>query len=103
MVSQRPGEFIGMRFFSPITVIKMMRFTQGTYTSDETFANVAELSKFIGKEPAEVNQVPSSVVNKILISTVNGVCDLVYTGFASVEGLDTAMKLGINHPMIPWP
>ena len=99
--TQRPDKFIGMHFFNPATVMKLVEVIRGAHTSDETCATIVELSKTIGKEPVEVNEAPGFVVNKILIPMINEACDLVYTGVASVEGVDTAMKLGANHPMGP--
>ena len=99
--TQRPDKFIGMHFFNPATVMKLVEVIRGAHTSDETCATIVELSKAIGKEPVEVNEAPGFVVNKILIPMINEACDLVYTGVASVEGIDTAMKLGANHPMGP--
>ena len=99
--TQRPDKFIGMHFFNPATVMKLVEVIRGAHTSDETFHAVAELAKAIGKEPVEVNEAPGFVVNKILIPMINEGIDLVYTGVASVEGVDTAMKLGANHPMGP--
>ena len=81
--------------------MKLVEVIRGAHTSDETCAAIVELSKAIGKEPVEVNEAPGFVVNKILIPMINEACDLVYTGVASVEGVDTAMKLGANHPMGP--
>ena len=99
--TQRADKFIGMHFFNPATVMKLVEVIQGAHTSDETYNTIAELAKAIGKEPVEVNEAPGFVVNKILIPMINEACDLVYTGVASVEGVDTAMKLGANHPMGP--
>ena len=99
--TQRPDKFIGMHFFNPATVMKLVEVIRGAHTSDETYTTIAELAKAIGKEPVEVNEAPGFVVNKILIPMINEACDLVYTGVASVEGVDTAMKLGANHPMGP--
>ena len=99
--TQRPDKFIGMHFFNPATVMKLVEVIRGAHTSDETYNTIAELAKAIGKEPVEVNEAPGFVVNKILIPMINEACDLVYTGVASVEGVDTAMKLGANHPMGP--
>ena len=99
--TQRPDRFIGMHFFNPATVMKLVEVIRGAHTSDETYNTIAELAKAIGKEPVEVNEAPGFVVNKILIPMINEACDLVYTGVASVEGVDTAMKLGANHPMGP--
>ena len=99
--TQRPDKFIGMHFFNPATVMKLVEVIRGAKTSDETFNTVRDLSVEIGKEPVEVNEAPGFVVNKILIPMINEAADLLYTGVASAEGIDTAMKLGANHPMRP--
>ena len=99
--TQRPDKFIGMHFFNPATVMKLVEVIRGAKTSDETFQAVYELSQAIGKDPVEVNEAPGFVVNKILIPMINEACDLVYTGVASVEDIDKAMQLGANHPMGP--
>ena len=99
--TKRPDKFIGMHFFNPATVMKLVEVIRGAHTSDETFKAVADLSVEIGKEPVEVNEAPGFVVNKILIPMINEAADLLYTGVASAEGIDTAMKLGANHPMGP--
>ena len=99
--TQRPDKFIGMHFFNPATVMKLVEVIRGAKTSDETFNTVRDLSVEIGKEPVEVNEAPGFVVNKILIHMINEAADLLYTGVASAEGIDTAMKLGANHPMGP--
>ena len=99
--TKRPEQFIGMHFFNPATVMKLVEVIRGAKTSDETFKTVYDLAKEIGKEPVEVNEAPGFVVNKILIPMINEACDLVYTGVASVEDIDKAMQLGANHPMGP--
>ena len=99
--TKRPDKFIGMHFFNPATVMKLVEVIRGAHTSDETYKAVADLSAEIGKEPVEVNEAPGFVVNKILIPMINEAADLLYTGVASAEGIDTAMKLGANHPMGP--
>ena len=99
--TKRPDKFIGMHFFNPATVLKLVEVIRGEHTSDETFQAIWELSEAIGKTPVEVNEAPGFVVNKILIPMINEGIDLVYTGVATVEGVDTAMKLGANHPMGP--
>ena len=99
--TKRADKFIGMHFFNPATVMKLVEVIRGTHTSDETYKTIAELAAAIGKEPVEVNEAPGFVVNKILVPMINEGIDLVYTGVASVEGVDTAMKLGANHPMGP--
>lgn len=99
--TKRPDKFIGMHFFNPATVMKLVEVIRGEHTSDETFQTVYALSEQIGKTPVEVNEAPGFVVNKILIPMINEAIDLLYTGVASAEGIDTAMKLGANHPMGP--
>ena len=99
--TKRPDKFIGMHFFNPATVMKLVEVIRGAKTSDETYSTIAALASELGKEPVEVNEAPGFVVNKILIPLVNEGIDLVYTGVASVEGVDKAMKLGANHPMGP--
>ena len=99
--TRRPDKFIGMHFFNPAAVMKLVEVIRGARTSDETCTSIAALSKEIGKEPVEVNEAPGFVVNKILVPMINEAIDLVYTGVASVRGIDTAMKLGANHPMGP--
>ncbi len=99
--TKRPDKFIGMHFFNPATVLKLVEVIRGEHTSEETFKAIWDLSVAIGKEPVEVKEAPGFVVNKILIPMINEGIDLVYTGVATVEGVDTAMKLGANHPMGP--
>ena len=90
-----------MHFFNPATAMKLIEVIRGAHTSDETFEIIKNLSVEIGKTPVEVAEAPGFVVNKILVPLCNeGVC--VYAeGIASAEGIDTAMKLGANHPMGP--
>ena len=99
--TKRPDKFIGMHFFNPATAMKLIEVIRAAHTSDETFEIIKNLSVEIGKTPVEVAEAPGFVVNKILVPMINeGVC--VYAeGIASAEGIDTAMKLGANHPMGP--
>lgn len=97
----RPDRFIGMHFFNPATVMKLVEVIRGVHTSQETFEAIMQLSREIGKEPVEVNEAPGFVVNKLLIPMINEAIGLVETGVASPEGIDTAMRLGANHPMGP--
>ena len=99
--TKRADRFIGMHFFNPATVMKLVEVIRGAKTSDETFKAVWDLSVAIAKEPVEVNEAPGFVVNKVLVPMINEAADLLYTGVASAEGIDTAMKLGANHPMGP--
>ena len=99
--TQRPDKFIGMHFFNPATVMKLVEVIRGANTSDETYKAIYDLSVEIGKEPVEVNEAPGFVVNKILIPMINEAIGLVETGVASVADIDKAMMLGANHPMGP--
>ena len=92
---------IGMHFFNPVPAMKLVEIIRGAKTTQETFDVIWNLSKEIGKEPVEVNEAPGFVVNKILIPMINEAADLLDTGVANAEGIDTAMKLGANHPMGP--
>ena len=99
--TNRPDKFIGMHFFNPAVIMKLVEVIRGAGTSDETCSAVTELAKAVGKTPVEVNEAPGFVVNKILVPMINEAADLLYTGVASAEGIDTAMKLGANHPIGP--
>ena len=92
---------IGMHFFNPVPSMKLVEIIRGANTTQETFDFIYKLSQEIGKDPVEVAEAPGFVVNKILIPMINEAADLLYTGVASAEGIDTAMKLGANHPMGP--
>mgnify|MGYP002590561527 CR=1 FL=1 len=99
--TQRQDKFIGMHFFNPATVMKLVEVIRGANTSEETFKTVYALAQEIGKEPVEVAEAPGFVVNKILIPMINEAIGLVETGVASVADIDKAMQLGANHPMGP--
>ena len=99
--TKRPEKVLGMHFFNPAPAMKLVEVIRGIRTDDETYKTIADLSVAIGKEPVEVNEAPGFVVNKILVPMINEAADLLYTGVASAEGIDNAMKLGANHPMGP--
>ena len=92
---------VGMHFFNPAPVMKLVEVIRGVHTSQETYDAICQLSADIGKEAVEVAEAPGFVVNKILIPMINEAIGLVETGVATPEGIDTAMKLGANHPMGP--
>ena len=92
---------IGMHFFNPAPVMKLIEVIQGENTPDEVKDKIVAISKEIGKTPVEVKEAPGFVVNRILIPLVNEGIGILADGTASVEGIDTAMKLGANHPMGP--
>ncbi len=92
---------IGMHFFNPAPVMKLIEVIRGENTTDEVNDKVIEISKAIGKTPVEVKEAPGFVVNRILIPMINEAVGIYAEGIASVEGIDTAMQLGANHPMGP--
>lgn len=99
--TKRPDKVIGMHFFNPAPVMKLVEIIKGIATSQETFDAVKALSLEIGKEPVEVAEAPGFVVNRILIPMINEAIGIYAEGIASVEDIDTAMKYGANHPMGP--
>ena len=92
---------IGMHFFNPAPVMKLIEVIRGENTTDEVNDKVIAISKEIGKTPVEVNEAPGFVVNRILIPMINEAVGILADGVAAAEGIDTAMKLGANHPMGP--
>ena len=99
--TNRADKVIGMHFFNPAPVMKLVEIIRGIATSQETFDAVKELSIQIGKEPVEVAEAPGFVVNRILIPMINEASFILQEGIASPEDIDTAMKYGANHPMGP--
>ncbi len=99
--TKRADKVIGMHFFNPAPVMKLVEVIRGVNTSDETFKAIFELSKDVGKDPVEVEEAPGFVVNRLLIPMINEGINVVESGIASVEDVDKAMKLGANHPMGP--
>ena len=99
--TKRPDKVIGMHFFNPAPVMKLVEIIRGMATSQETFDAVKEVSVAIGKEPVEVAEAPGFVVNRILIPMINEATFILQEGIASVEDIDTSMKYGANHPMGP--
>ena len=99
--TKRADKVIGMHFFNPAPVMKLIEVIRGVNTSDETFKAIFVLSKDVGKDPVEVDEAPGFVVNRLLIPMINEGINVVESGIASVEDVDKAMKLGANHPMGP--
>ena len=99
--TKRPDKVIGMHFFNPAPVMKLVEIIRGMATSQETFDAVKEVSVAIGKEPVEVAEAPGFVVNRILIPMINEASFILQEGIASVEDIDTSMRYGANHPMGP--
>ena len=99
--TKRPDKVIGMHFFNPAPVMKLVEVIRGQKTSDEVFDAVSALCTAIGKVPVEVNEAPGFVVNRVLIPMINEAVGILADGVASRDDIDNAMKLGANHPMGP--
>lgn len=97
----RPDKVIGMHFFNPAPVMKLVEIIKGLSTSDGTLAMVKQLTEDIGKEGVEVEEAPGFVVNRILIPMINEAVGILADGIASSEDIDNAMKFGANHPIGP--
>lgn len=94
-------QVIGMHFFNPADVMKLVEVISGVNTLQETAAKVKEIATAIGKTPVEVNEAAGFVVNRILVPMINEAVGVLADGTANAEDIDTAMKLGANHPMGP--
>jgi 3-hydroxybutyryl-CoA dehydrogenase len=100
-VTKRPEKVIGMHFFNPVPLMKLVEVIRGIATSDETYAKVKELSEKLGKTPVECNDYPGFVSNRVLMPMINEAIYALYEGVATKEAIDEIMKLGMNHPMGP--
>lgn len=100
-VTNRPDKVIGMHFFNPVPVMKLVEVIKGIATSEETKNTINELVAQIGKTAVEVEEAPGFVVNRILIPMINEAVGILADGIAKAEDIDTAMKLGANHPIGP--
>ncbi len=101
MLTSNPDKFIGMHFFNPAPIMKLVEVVKGMPTSDETFNLIVDLAKILGKQPVSVNEAPGFIVNRILIPMINEAIEILKDGVASKEDIDAAMKLGAGHPMGP--
>ena len=97
----RPDKIIGMHFFNPVPAMKLVEVVKGLATSEETREVVLGLCADFKKTPVDVEEAPGFVVNRILIPMINEAIGILADGVADAEGIDTAMKLGANHPMGP--
>ena len=100
-VTSRPAQVIGMHFFNPVPAMKLVEVVKGIATSDEVKDAVVAATESLKKTPVEVAEAPGFVVNRVLIPMINEAVGILADGVASAEGIDTAMKLGANHPMGP--
>ncbi|HUZ81103.1 MAG TPA: 3-hydroxyacyl-CoA dehydrogenase NAD-binding domain-containing protein [Gaiellaceae bacterium] len=100
-VTERPERVIGMHFFNPVPVLKLVEVIRAVQTSDETAAAIIDLARDLGKQPAEVNDFPGFVSNRILMPFINEAAYALMEGVAEPEAIDTIAKLGFAHPMGP--
>ncbi len=100
-VTKRPDKVIGMHFFNPVPLMKLVEVIRGIATSDETYAKVKAISVQLGKVPVECNDYPGFVSNRVLMPMINEAVFALHEGVATREAIDEIMKLGMNHPMGP--
>ena len=100
-MTKRPEKVIGMHFFNPVPVMKLVEIIKGQSTSEETFAVIKTLSEKLGKTPITVNEAPGFAVNRILVPMINEAIFVLQEGIASAEDIDKGMVLGANHPIGP--
>ena len=99
--TKRPQKYLGMHFFNPATIMKLVEIIRGYETTDETVKEVYAFAQSIGKDPIEVKEGPGFVVNRILCPMLNEAIIVLEEGLATPEDIDKGMKLGCNHPMGP--
>jgi len=99
--TDRPERFIGLHFMNPAPLMQLVEVIRGIATEDETFNAAIDLVKHVGKTPANAEDFPAFIVNRILLPMINEAVYTLYEGVGNVEAIDTAMRLGANHPMGP--
>jgi 3-hydroxybutyryl-CoA dehydrogenase len=99
--TDRPGKFIGMHFMNPAPAMSLIELIRGIATDEATFAATRDLVVKLGKTPVAAEDYPAFIVNRILLPMINEAVYTLYEGVGTVEAIDTAMKLGANHPMGP--
>jgi len=100
-VTDRPEKFMGMHFMNPVPVMKLVELIRGIATDEVTFKEIRELTIRMGKSPANAEDFPAFIVNRILLPMINEAIYTLYEGVGGVDAIDTAMRLGANHPMGP--
>jgi len=100
--TKRPSQVIGMHWFNPAPVMRLIEVTTDLETSEETVLAVTEFARRVGKHPVRVNEAPGGIVSRILRGYLNVAVDVLSEGVATVEDIDTAIKLGANFPMGPF-
>jgi 3-hydroxybutyryl-CoA dehydrogenase len=98
---RRPGHFVGMHFFNPVPMMKLVEIVRGLRTNDSTVAAVRGLAEKLDKVPIDVKDSPGFVVNRVLFPMINEAAFALQQGVAAPEGIDECMKLGCNHPLGP--
>ncbi len=99
--TDRPEQFIGLHFMNPVPMMKLVEIIRGIATSEETFQTARTLIEKLEKTPANAEDFPAFIVNRILLPMINEAVYTLYEGVGTVEAIDTAMRLGANHPMGP--
>jgi len=99
--TDRAEQFIGLHFMNPVPLMQLVEVIRGIATSEETFATVRKFTQALGKTTANAEDFPAFIVNRILLPMINEAVYTLYEGVGSVEAIDTAMRLGANHPMGP--
>jgi 3-hydroxybutyryl-CoA dehydrogenase len=99
--SGRPDKIIGMHFFNPVSLMKLVEIIRALQTSDKTYEVTESLTRALGKEPIVVKDSPGFVVNRMLVPMINEAVFILYEGLAGADEIDAAMKLGANHPIGP--
>jgi len=99
--TDRPAKFMGMHFMNPVPVMQLVELIRGIATGEETFSLVRDMVVKLGKSPVSSEDFPAFIVNRILLPMINEAVYTLYEGVGSVEAIDTAMRLGANHPMGP--
>ncbi len=99
--TKRPEKVIGMHFFNPVPVMKLVEIIKGQMTSEETYGTIKALAEKMGKNPIAVNEAPGFAVNRILVPMINEAIFVLMEGVASAEDIDKGMMLGANHPIGP--
>jgi len=99
--TDRPGKFMGMHFMNPVPVMQLVELIRGIATAEDTFATVKELVTRLGKSAVAAEDFPAFIVNRVLLPMINEAVYTLYEGVGSVDAIDTAMRLGANHPMGP--
>ena len=99
--TDRPERFMGMHFMNPVPVMELVELVRGIATDDATFETIQQFANSLGKKVANAEDFPAFIVNRILVPMINEACYTLYEGVGDVASIDSAMKLGANHPMGP--